>query len=164
MAQQTEVERKFRVRKELLPHLPAGSQLAQGYLSLKPVVRVRTVHAPDGAEKAYLTIKGQGLTDRAEFEYEIPFDEATALLELAQASVVRKTRYRFPVEGAANLNWELDVFEGDNDGLIIAEVELPAADHDFPRPAWIADDVSHDSAYQNVQLAQHPFSSWKQRG
>lgn len=161
MAQQTEVERKFRVRQELLPSLPAGSQLAQGYLSLQPVVRVRTVHAPDGTETAYLTIKGKGLTDRAEFEYEIPFDEATALLELAQATIVRKTRYRFPVEGAPDLHWELDVFEGDNQGLVIAEVELPAANHDFPRPDWIADDVSHDSAYQNVKLAQHPFCSWQ---
>ena len=160
MAQQTEVERKFRVRQELLPALPAGSRLAQGYLSLVPVVRVRTVHAPDGAEKAYLTIKGEGLTNRAEFEYELPFDEATALLELSQTSIVRKTRYRFPVEGAPELHWELDVFEGDNDGLVIAEVELPDADHDFPRPPWIGEDVSHDSAYQNVHLAQHPFSDW----
>lgn len=160
MAQQTEVERKFRVRQELLPDLPAGSRLAQGYLSLKPVVRVRTVHAPDGAEHGYLTIKGEGLTDRAEFEYEIPYEEATALLELSQASIVRKTRHRFPVEGAPELHWELDVFEGDNDGLVIAEVELPAADHDFPRPAWLGEDVSHDSAYQNVHLAQHPYSAW----
>lgn len=161
MARQIEVERKFRVRADRLPDLPEGSRLAQGYLSLDPVVRVRTVHTPEGIQEAYLTIKGEGLTDRAEFEYEIPFDEATALLELARASVVRKTRYRFPVEGAPELHWELDVFEGENDGLIIAEVELPDAEYPFPRPDWLGEDVSHDSAYQNVQLAQHPYSGWE---
>jgi CYTH domain-containing protein len=160
MAQQTEVERKFRVQRELLPDLPTGSRLAQGYLSLKPVVRVRTERTPEGVEKGYLTIKGEGLTDRAEFEYEIPYAEATSLLELCQAAIVCKTRHRFPVEGAPELSWELDVFEGENDGLIIAEVELPDADHAFPRPSWLGEDVSHDAAYQNVRLAQHPFSAW----
>lgn len=160
MAQQTEVERKFRVHEERLPTLPPGKRLAQGYLSLDPVVRVRTSEAADGAQQAFLTIKGEGLIDRAEFEYELPFDEASALLKLAKASIVRKTRHRFPVEGAPELQWELDVFEGDNAGLIIAEVELPDADHPFPRPEWLGEDVSYERAYQNVELAQHPFSEW----
>lgn len=165
MAQQMEVERKFRVRQDRLPDLSEGSRLAQGYLSFVPVVRVRTVHRPDGAEEGYLTIKGEGLTNRSEFEYEIPYPEATALLELAQAAIVRKTRYRFPVEGAPELHWELDIFEGENEGLVIAEVELPDVEYPFPRPEWLGEDVSHDSAYQNAQLAQHPFSAWpKQEG
>jgi adenylate cyclase len=160
MSRQQEVERKFRVHAELLPPLPPGSRLAQGYLAREPVVRVRTEEGPSGARSGFLTIKGEGLIGRDEFEYSIPWEEATALLRLARGVVIQKTRHRLPVEGAPELCWELDVFSDENEGLIIAEVELPDAEHPFPRPAWLDDEVSHDSAYQNVRLSERPFREW----
>ena len=160
MAAQREVERKFRVRAELLPPLPPGSRLAQGYLSREPVVRVRTEETASGDRNGFLTIKGQGLIGRDEFEYPIPWEEATALLKLAQGFVIRKTRHRLPVDGAPELCWELDIFSAENDGLIMVEVELPAEDHPFSRPTWLADEVTDDPAYQNVRLSERPFRDW----
>ena len=160
MALQQEIERKFLVRRELLPPLPEGARLVQGYLGTQPTVRVRTEEGPGDRSLAYLTIKGPGLVGRDEFEYEIPLEEARELLKLAQGSLVSKTRYRLPVEGAPGLKWELDVFDGENAGLIVAEIELPAEDTPFERPEWLGEDVTEDPAYKNAALAFHPFSAW----
>jgi CYTH domain-containing protein len=163
MSRKEEIERKFRVHQDQLPPLPPGAELAQGYLSFTPNVRVRTEIAPGGARKAYLTVKGPGLVGRDEFEYEIPFEEGDALLGLAQSAIVRKTRHLLPAD-PPDLKWELDVFAGENEGLIVAEIEIPAADQHYARPDWLADDVTEDPAYKNSALSQHPYREWGEKG
>jgi adenylate cyclase len=160
MARKNEIERKYRVHRDLLPELSGGSLLEQGYLGFRPTVRARTEMCESGERHGFLTIKGPGLLGRDEFEYEIPYEEARALLGLSQGAVVRKRRYRMPMEGRPDLQWELDVFEGDNEGLIVAEIELPAEDCDFRRPEWLADEVTLDPAYKNAALSQRPFKTW----
>src|SRR5688500_7604515 len=121
MARKEEIEYKFLVDCEILPELPPGARLVQGYLGFSPTVRVRTEEGPGSSRRAYLNVKGPGLVGRDEFEYDIPFEDAEALLELSQGSVIRKTRHRLPVEGDPSLAWEVDVFEAENAGLVVAE-------------------------------------------
>lgn len=160
MAYKEEIELKFLVREDALPPLPPGARLVQGYLGTQPTVRVRTEEAPGQAPRAFLTIKGEGLVGRDEFEYDIPIDEGRALLGLAQGSLISKTRYRLPVTGSPDLAWELDVFEGDNKGLTVAEIELPGADFPFDRPDWLGKDVTRDPAYKNAALVHRPYCRW----
>lgn len=150
-----EIERKFLIN-QLPTELPDGEVIRQGYLhsEKKLVVRVRTKGV-----KAFLTIKGatQGIS-RAEFEYEIPLNDAEAMLDtLSKGPLIEKTRYTFTDEGKV---WELDVFSGDNSGLIIAEVELSSSSEAIRLPSWIGEEVSHDPRYFNSNLASNPFSSW----
>jgi adenylate cyclase len=159
MGYKVEIERKFLVHRDRLPRLEGGAHLVQGYLGMRPTVRVRTEELA-GAKKAYLTIKGQGLIGRDEFEYEIPFADGEALLKLALSALVAKKRYRLLVAGQPDLAWEVDVFEGENAGLIVAELEMPDADHAFPKPEWLGEDVTENPAYKNSALSQHPFSRW----
>ena len=160
MAYKEEIERKYLVDRAKLPPLPVGAKLVQGYLSFQPTVRVRTEEKPGHVQKAYITIKGAGMVGRDEFEYDIPFEEARQLLTLARSSLVAKTRYVLPVEDQPDLKWELDIFEGDNDGLIVAELETPAYDTRYARPDWIGQDVTDDPAYKNAALSQRPFKRW----
>ena len=160
MARKEEIECKFLVHTDRMPPLPPGIRMAQAYLGFRPTVRVRTQEGPGDLREAFLTIKGQGLVGRDEFEYPIPFDEAEALLLLATHPPVRKTRHHLPVEGQPDLKWEVDIFNGENDGLVVAELELPDRDHPFPRPEWLGEDVTRDPAYKNAALAQRPFRSW----
>ena len=157
MKHQQEIEYKFLVHADRLPELKDGARMVQGYLGFDPTVRVRIEDGPAG-DKAYLTIKGDGLVGRDEFEYSIPRDHAEALLKLAHASLVSKTRYRIPAEG--DLEWEIDVFEGDNDGLIVAELEVPSEQHEFEKTEWVAKDVTREPEYKNAALARHPFKKW----
>ncbi|MEI6045588.1 MAG: CYTH domain-containing protein [Chloroflexota bacterium] len=159
MAYKEEIERKFLVDEAKLPALPEPNHLTQGYLSYKPTVRVRLEEGPQ-ANKGYLTIKGDGLVGRAEFEYDLPAEEAAQLLKLAKNSLISKKRYELPVEGSPDLKWELDVFEGDNAGLIVVELEMPSYDHEFARPDWIGQDVTEESRYKNAALAQKPYKNW----
>ena len=138
-----EIERKFLVRAELLPELPQGDELEQGYLSTEPTVRVRLVARPDGTRHAELTIKGKGLLTRAEFNYPIPAADAEALLRLCTRSL-GKIRRRLG-------RWELDHFKAR--GLWLAEIELTREDEPFERPAWLGDEVTEDPAYSNSRLA-----------
>ena len=152
-----EIERKFLVRRDRWQADPAqGVSLRQGYLSEVPerIVRVRIA-----GEHAFLTIKGLTLgIMRVEFEYPIPRADADAMLEvLCLRPLVEKTRYRVLFEGRT---WEVDVFDGENAGLITAEVELPSADATLVLPPWIAQEVSHDPRYFNSNLAQEPYSRW----
>lgn len=160
MGYQNEIEYKFLVDTAKLPALPPGAKMVQGYLSFQPTVRVRTEEGPADRRKAYITIKGEGLVGRGEFEYAIPFEEATQLLKLAQAALVRKTRYRLPLKDQPDLKWELDIFEGDNAGLTVVELEVPGEDYQFSRPEWVGRDVTKDPAYKNAALARHPFKQW----
>ena len=140
----TEIERKFLVRKELLPkELPPGDELEQGYLSTDPTVRVRLVATPDGTRHAELTIKGKGMLSRAEFNYPIPPADAEALLRLCGRSL-RKVRRKLG-------RWDLDHFRTRD--LWLAEIELKSEDERFDRPPWLGNEVTEDPVYSNTRLA-----------
>ena len=140
----TEIERKFLVRKELLPkELPPGDELEQGYLSTDPTVRVRLVATPDGTRHAELTIKGKGMLSRAEFNYPIPPADAEALLRLCGRSL-RKVRRKLG-------RWDLDHFRARD--LWLAEIELKSEDERFDRPPWLGNEVTEDPVYSNTRLA-----------
>src|SRR6186997_2055870 len=133
----TEIERKFLVPDVSAVRDVTGVAYRQGYLSTVPE---RTVRVRVAGDHAFITIKGlnAGAT-RAEFEYPIPPDDAEALLPMCVPPLVEKTRYRIEHGG---LTWEVDVFEGENAGLVVAEVELPAADTRVDIPPWIGDEVT----------------------
>lgn len=152
-----EIERKFLViRSAWSPDPSGGVRYRQGYLSTDPerVVRVRTA-----GSAAYLTVKGKTVgVERAEFEYPIPFDDAVVLLDrLCVRPLIEKVRYREEYRGRV---WEVDVFFGDNEGLIIAEVELPSADASVVLPPWVGKEVSNDPRYYNSNLAVNPYARW----
>lgn len=151
-----EIERKFLVTGGSWNDGSPGIRIAQGYLSLDPdrCVRVRLA-----GDEAWLTIKGrsEGIT-RAEFEYAIPPQEARDLLEICLPSVIDKTRHRIPFGGHV---WEVDVFHGANDGLVIAEVELDDAADSPELPPWVGAEVSSDLRYYNANLATRPFGAWQ---
>jgi adenylate cyclase len=150
-----EIERKYLVRGDEWRKLATGVRYRQGYLSTvkERTVRVRTVDAT-----GYLTIKGitVGAT-RKEFEYDIPAADAAVLLELCEQPLVEKVRYKIPFGG---LTWEVDEFEGANQGLIVAECELSSEDQKIELPTWIGEEVSGDPRYFNSNLIAHPFSKW----
>ncbi len=150
-----EIERKFLVDEALLPTLPKGYVMRQGYIPSKGItVRIRVSN-----EKAYLTLKGKatGLS-RSEFEYPIPTEDAKAMLdELCQHPLIEKTRYLIIYK---NHTWELDIFEGDNKGLIVAEIELQNEEEHFIKPLWITKEVSYETKYRNSELIKAPFNSW----
>ncbi|GAB6054174.1 CYTH domain-containing protein [Magnetospira thiophila] len=152
----TEIERKFLISNEGWRALAEGVLYRQGYLSTdkERTVRVRTV-----GSKGFLTIKGITVgMSRTEFEYEIPVDEANAMLDaLCQQPIIEKRRYKIPLDG---LVWEVDEFSGVNAGLIVAEVELDSEDQQFTKPDWIGTEVSGDFRYYNANLIAAPFSTW----
>lgn len=149
-----EIERKFLVVGSQWQEAPF-TYLCQGYLSRD---KQRTVRVRIAAETATLTIKGPTRgASRAEFEYEIPLEDARAMLHLCDGPLVEKRRYLVPVESFV---WEVDEFLGDNAGLVIAEIELESENQDFPRPAWVGAEVTHDSRYFNSYLSLHPFRTW----
>jgi adenylate cyclase len=154
----TEIERKFLVKDETLAFLggAAGKKILQGYISSSDHVSVRVRTKGD---KAYMTVKGptNGIS-RDEFEYEIPLGDAVEMLDkVCPAGKVLKTRYEIPRGGHV---WEVDVFEGENEGLVVAEIELGGADEAFERPDWLGDEVSHDHRYLNSLLAVTPYKNW----
>ncbi|HVW04386.1 MAG TPA: CYTH domain-containing protein [Vicinamibacterales bacterium] len=156
----TEIERKFLVTGPGWRAVGArGVPFRQGYLSTTAdrVVRVRIE-----GDCAVLTIKGRttGIT-RVEFEYPIPLADATTMIgTLCERPIVEKTRYRVLVNG---VTWEIDEFHGDNDGLVVAEVELASADQPVTTPPWIGREVSNDPRYFNANLVSHPYREWRDR-
>lgn len=152
----SEIERKFLVVSEAWRDGSPGVRIAQGYLTQDPE---RTTRIRIGGDKAWITIKGKtrGIT-RPEFEYEIPVDDARQLLELCLPSVIDKTRHEILHAGHV---WEVDVFHGENDGLVIAEVELEQESISPQLPPWVGDEVSSDTRYFNSHLAARPFSGWE---
>lgn len=152
----SEIERKFLVTGDAWNDGRAGVRIAQGYLSLDPD---RTVRVRLAGESAWLTIKGRtvGIT-RDEFEYAIPAADARGLLEKCLPSVIDKTRHR--IEFAGHL-WEVDVFHGDNDGLVLAEVELADESVEPELPPWAGAEVSHDPRFFNANLAIRPFRDFR---
>lgn len=154
----TEIERKFLVADQRWREkADAGQRLAQGYLvgGRHASVRVRIE-----GEQANLNIKSATLgIHRQEFEYPIPLDDARQLLdELCEHPVIEKVRYH--VEHAGH-TWEIDVFEGDNAGLVVAEIELDHEDELFEHPSWLGPEVSDDVRYYNVNLVKHPYKDWR---
>lgn len=151
----TEIERKFLV-KEGPWREAAAETYRQGYLSTvkERTVRVRTIN-----DKGYLTVKGVSVgASRLEFEYEIPVADAEQLLDnLCEKPLIEKQRYKLDHGG---LTWEIDVFFGDNEGLIVAEVELQSEDQVFERPDWVVDEVTSDPRYYNANLISNPYSNW----
>lgn len=149
-----EIERRFLVN----GNIPEGEvvEIRQGYLSSDPDRAVRIRIAGD---EAWLTIKArrEGFT-RAEFEYPIPLADAIEMFHCTTGNDIEKTRYRIPLEGHL---WEVDVFHGANDGLVIAEVELASEDEEFSRPDWLGEEVTSNARYTNAMLSKHPFVSWK---
>jgi adenylate cyclase len=150
-----EIERKFLVEKSLWNPNVEGLFIAQGYLNRDPE---RTVRVRIYGEKGFLTIKGKSEgASRAEFEYEIPIDEAKALLELCYKPIIEKVRYRVEYEG---MIWEVDDFKGENAGLLMAEIELNSEEQPFKLPSWAKEEVTSDNRYFNSFLSMHPFRSW----
>ncbi|MBN1987129.1 MAG: CYTH domain-containing protein [Prolixibacteraceae bacterium] len=153
-----EIERKFWVAKEKWKPAGEGRKLVQGYLSVDPerTIRVRIV-----GEQAFITIKGktEGIR-RTEFEYKIPKSEGEILLNMCLYSPVEKIRFK---EKIGDCVWEIDVFGGANQGLILAEVELEQDDQQIQLPAWVGKEVSGDVRFYNSYLAVHPFSFWQNK-
>jgi CYTH domain-containing protein len=151
-----EIERKFLVNGDAWRSLGQGTRYRQGYLS---TVKERTVRVRTIADKGYLTVKGvsEGIA-RAEFEYEIPIDDANALLDgLCERPLIEKDRYKIP---HGEHVWEVDEFFGDNADLIIAEVELESEDQVFEKPGSIGREVSDDPRYFNANLIANPYRNW----
>ena len=150
-----EIERKFLV-KEGAWRNENGTKYRQGYLNSAKdrTVRVRIIDV-----NGYLTIKGisRGAA-RVEYEYEIPGAEAEAMLnDLCEKPLIEKMRYKIEFKG---LVWEVDEFLGENQGLIVAEVELESEDQTFTKPEWVREEVTEDPKYFNANLIHHPYSRW----
>ena len=153
----TEIERKFLVKNDLWrEHVVSETRLKQGYLCNNPnaSVRVRT-----GNGKAYLNIKSTTLgIKRMEFEYPIPIQDAEEMLAgIAEKPFIDKSRFKV---SCGDHIWELDVFYGENEGLVVAELELDAEDEVFEMPVWAGEEVSDDVRYYNVNLIKHPYRQW----
>lgn len=151
-----EIERKFLVMQDRWRDLAPGVLYRQGYISTQPG---RTVRVRIAGDRAFITLKGatQGIT-RSEFEYSIPDVDANEILNTLCASpLIEKHRHKINLNG---LVWEVDEFLGENQGLVIAEVEIESVDQAIELPDWIGEDISHDSRYYNSNLVNHPFSSW----
>ncbi|MEO0433164.1 MAG: CYTH domain-containing protein [Cyanobacteria bacterium J06656_5] len=153
-----EIERKFLVQSDAWRSLAAGRYYCQGYIPTqgKQTVRVRII-----GDQGYLTLKGPAIgISRSEFEYEIPLADAQAMLsELCQTPLIEKHRYHIPL---GNVVWEIDDFLGENQGLIVAEVELAHAEQVVELPGWIGEEVTGDSRYYNASLVRNPFKNWGQ--
>ena len=152
-----EIERKFVINQAAWTPQDAGIHFKQGYLNSQKerVVRVRI----EGTV-AKLTIKGvtTGVT-RAEFEYSIPVDDAAILLDnLCEQPLIDKHRHK---EVHFGKTWEIDVFHGLNEGLVVAEIELTSEEEKFELPGWVEKEVSSDPRYYNSNLLKNPFSNWK---
>ncbi|MCX7635243.1 MAG: CYTH domain-containing protein [Syntrophales bacterium] len=154
-----EIERKFLVRGDAWRSGAAGVLYRQGFLKVSDRIIVR-IRIEDDA--AFLTVKT--LVDqvtRQEFSYSIPLDDAREILKLCPHPPMEKYRYRRHEGG---LTWEIDEFLGENEGLIIAEVELDTPDQQIVKPDWIGAEVTDDPRYLNVNLAERPYRQWQQEG
>jgi adenylate cyclase len=153
-----EIERKFLVRDMSVLAAVPGVAFRQGYLSTEPD---RSVRVRRTGELAFVTIKGisgPSGASRTEFEYPIPAEDADTMLgELALRPLIEKTRYR--VEDGGRI-WEIDVFAGANEGLVVAEVELPSEDASVVVPAWAGAEVTGEPRYYNANLVAHPYRDW----
>ena len=153
-----EIERKFLVKGEFKNDAFKATRITQGYLSSVPE---RTVRVRVKGDKGFITIKGIGNASgasRYEWEKEIPVEEVKELLLICEPGVIDKTRY---LVKAGEFTFEVDEFYGDNEGLTVAEIELPDENAAFERPAWLGEEVTGDPRYYNSMLKKNPFKNWK---
>jgi adenylate cyclase len=152
-----EIERKFLVNTAKWRGPNDGVRYRQGYLS---TVKERTVRVRTAGDKGFLTVKGVNVgAVRAEYEYEIPLADANQMLDrLCERPLIEKTRYRIPHQGKV---WEVDEFEGANQGLTTAEVELKNENEPVAIPDWVEREVTGDPRYYNANLVAHPFREWR---
>ena len=150
-----EIERKFLIDTKLWKPTVKGIKISQGYLTIdsEKVIRVRIAD-----EQGFITIKGKASgISRTELEYEIPKNDAEILLKMCNGFVVEKIRFK---EKFLNMIWEVDVFEGKNKGLFLAEIELENENQVFDLPDWVGEEVTFDYHYYNSWLSKQPFSEW----
>jgi len=153
-----EIERKFLVKGDFKSDIVKETRITQGYLSAVPE---RTVRIRVKGEKGFITIKGIGNksgASRYEWEKEISIKEAQELLELCEPGMIDKTRFIVPADG--NLKFEVDEFYGDNEGLTVAEIELPTEETPFTKPEWLGEEVTGNARYYNSMLMKNPYKSW----
>lgn len=155
-----EIERKFLVKGEFKKYAFSSSRITQGYICADSG---RTVRVRIRDDKGYLTIKGpsdQAGLGRFEWEKEITLEDAKELMTLARTGFIDKTRYL--VRNADGVHtWEVDEFYGDNEGLIMAEVELRSEDDSFEKPEWLGEEVTGDRRYYNSHLTVNPYKNWR---
>lgn len=153
-----EIEKKYLVISDNYKISSSVTYIQQGYITTKKegVVRVRVKD-----DKGYITIKGQNQgAVRLEYEYTIPVEEAKEIIEnLCQKPVIEKRRYNY--QAADGHLWEIDEFFGENEGLVVAEIELLREDEPFEKPDWVGEDVTSDMRYYNSNLMQNPYINWK---
>lgn len=153
-----EIERKFLVKNNSFIDLAvAKNRIVQGYLNSNPE---RTVRIRIKGDKGYLTIKGKGNESgmsRLEWETEIALAEAEKLLPLCETGTIDKIRYEVP---SGKHCYEIDIFSGENQGLVLAEIELTDENETFEIPAWLGEEVTGDERYYNAYLSHHPYSKW----
>lgn len=154
-----EIERKFLIKGAFKTAVSEIQHITQGFLSKVPE---RTVRIRLNDNKGFLTIKGisdaSGIS-RYEFEKEISLADAKDLLALCEPGIIEKTRYIIPVSDT--LFFEVDEFHGKNEGLVLAEIELPTRDTHFEKPNWLGKEVTGDVRYYNSTLAENPYENWK---
>ena len=153
-----EIERKFLLKNNnWQAQADSGTLFKQAYLNTAPE---RTVRVRIKGQEGFLTVKGKTeFRSRTEFEYQIPVEDAQAMLLLCERPIIEKTRY---LVKADDLIWEIDIFEGVNAGLSMAEVELKDPLQDLVLPDWIGKEVTEDIRYYNSNLVAYPFSEWKE--
>jgi adenylate cyclase len=152
-----EIERKFLVKGDFKPFAHKQTRITQGYISTVPE---RTVRVRVKGDKGYITIKGIGNASgatRYEWEKEIPVAEVQELLQICEPGVIDKTRYQ--VKAGPHI-FEVDEFYGENEGLVIAEIELSTENEAFEKPSWLGKEVTGDMRYYNVMLLKNPHSKW----
>lgn len=156
-----EIERKFLVTSDIFKTLAfAKHEIAQGYLNSTPE---RTVRIRIKGDSGFITVKGKGNDSgmsRFEWEKEIAISEAKSLLELCESGVIMKTRY---LVQAKNHTFEIDEFYGENEGLVIAEIELQSETDSFETPTWLGIEVTNDQRYYNSYLSKNPYKSWNKQ-
>ncbi len=154
-----EIERKFLIAGDFKSHAYHSDRVVQGYMASNTGGRSVRIRIKGG--KGYITIKG-GSSDagvsRFEWEKEISLQDAEELLQLCDPGVIDKIRYLIK---AGKHTYEVDVFHGDNEGLVVAEIELDSEDEEFERPSWLGEEVTGDKRYYNSQLIKNPYKNWK---
>ena len=152
-----EIEKKFLVKGDFMPFVSKSTRIVQGYLSSVPE---RTVRVRIKGDKGFLTIKGIGNVSgasRFEFEKEITVAEASELLNICEPGVIDKVRHLVKADPYV---FEVDEFHGENEGLTVAEIELPDENAAFTKPEWLGEEVTGDKRYYNSMLMKNPYTKW----
>lgn len=155
-----EIERKFLVKGDFKKFASKATRIVQGYLSSVPE---RTVRVRIKGDKGFITIKGIGNTSgatRYEWEKEIPINEVEELLKICEPGVIDKTRYLVKVD---DHTFEVDEFYGENNGLVLAEIELSSESEKFEKPEWLGEEVTGDTRFYNSMLMKNPYTKWEKK-